>query len=85
LAAAVAAAADRVGIERDGSRYRPHVTIARAREPADLRPVVDQLADGVGSWWTAAEFTLFSSRIGPVVEHTPVRSWPLLGRGGGDA
>jgi 2'-5' RNA ligase len=85
LAASVSAAADRVGIEQAPGRYRPHLTVARARERTDLRPVVDQLSDGAGPWWSAADMTLFSSRIGPVVEHTALRSWPLHVRGAADA
>ena len=85
LAASVSAAAGRGGIAREHGRFRPHLTVARARERTELRPVVDRLADGSGPWWSAEHMTLYSSRIGPVVEHTPIRTWPLHAGGAADA
>ncbi len=80
LAASVSAAADRVGIAREAGRYRPHLTVARARERVDLAAVVAQLQDGAGPWFVADRLTLFASRIGATVDHTPVNSWLLRGR-----
>jgi RNA 2',3'-cyclic 3'-phosphodiesterase len=80
LAASVAAAGDRVGIAREPGRYRPHLTVARARERVDLATAVAHLQDGAGPWFVADRLTLFASRVGASVEHAPVNSWLLRGR-----
>ena len=43
LAASVGAAARRCGIPVDDRPYRPHLTLARGRPGADLRPAVEAL------------------------------------------
>ncbi|HEX6339251.1 MAG TPA: RNA 2',3'-cyclic phosphodiesterase [Jiangellaceae bacterium] len=45
-------------------RFRPHVTLARARQPTDLRPYVSVLAQYVGPEWTATEIALVQSHLG---------------------
>ncbi|MFZ0324343.1 MAG: RNA 2',3'-cyclic phosphodiesterase [Actinomycetes bacterium] len=80
LAASVAAAGRREGINVEHRRYRPHVTLARSSVPVDLGPVVDELATWRGSAWTVDRLTLFRSDLGPPVRHTAVEAWPL-GRG----
>jgi 2'-5' RNA ligase len=77
LSASLSAAARRVGIPGETGRYRPHLTVARARTPVDLAPVVAGLQDGAGPWFVADHVTLFASRIGATVEHTAVDSWRL--------
>jgi 2'-5' RNA ligase len=64
LAASVRAAARRAGIDVEDRPYRPHLTLARAREEADLRPVVAALAGFAGSTWTAGELHLVRSHLG---------------------
>src|SRR5579875_1394420 len=46
LAASVAAGARRAGVPPpdEGRRFRPHVTLARSRRPADLGPLVAELS-----------------------------------------
>src|SRR5258708_25019129 len=52
-AASVAAGARRAGAPPpdEGRRYRPHVTIARSKEPADLRPLGGAMSGVRGSRW----------------------------------
>jgi RNA 2',3'-cyclic 3'-phosphodiesterase len=77
LAAAVAAAARRSGIAVEERRFRPHVTLARSREPVDLRPAVAALAGYAGSPWQADRVRLVRSVLGPAPRHEELASWPL--------
>jgi 2'-5' RNA ligase len=45
-------------------RFRPHLTLARARQPTDLRPYVSALARYAGPEWTADEIALVRSHLG---------------------
>lgn len=53
----------RVGVPPDDSKFRPHVTLARARRPRDLRWYVEQLADYQGPDWTVTEVALVRSDL----------------------
>jgi RNA 2',3'-cyclic 3'-phosphodiesterase len=84
LAASVAAGARRAGAPspEEDRRYRPHITLARLREPADVRPLTAELAGLDGSPWTAARIELIRSHLpGGAVGRSPVYSsvgaWPL--------
>jgi 2'-5' RNA ligase len=81
LAASVTAAARRCGIPVDDRPYRPHLTLARARGSADLRPVVATLTEFTGSPWTADALNLVRSRLGAgpggTALHEVVGTWPL--------
>jgi RNA 2',3'-cyclic 3'-phosphodiesterase len=80
LAASVAAASRRAGAPPpdEGRRFRPHVTLARCRGPADVRPLVDALAGFAGSAWTAREIRLVRSDLGQgPPKYTELGSWPL--------
>ena len=83
LAASVRAASTRAGIDVEDRPYRPHLTLARGREGADLRPLVDALAGFAGRGWTAGELHLVHSRLGAGPErtsrYTHLKSWPLTG------
>jgi len=79
LAASISAAGDRVGIPREPGRYRPHLTVARARGSVDLAAAVARLSDDAGSWFVADEVTLYASRLGASVEHTALKTWRLTG------
>lgn len=64
VAAAVGALLAPLGHEPEARPYHGHLTLARWKTPADLRPVVDALGDGaVGPEWTASEVVLFESRL----------------------
>jgi len=81
LAASVTAAARRCGIALDERPYRPHLTLARSRDGADLRPAVAALAGFAGSPWTADALHLVQSRLGAgpggTAVHEVVGTWPL--------
>ncbi len=81
LAASVAAAARRCRIAVDDRPFRPHLTLARGRDGADLRPAVAPLAGFAGSAWTADALHLFRSRLGAgpggTAAHDVVGTWPL--------
>lgn len=77
LAAAVAAAARRSGIAVEERRFRPHVTLARSREPVDLRPAAAALAGYAGPSWLADRVRLVRSVLGPAPRHEEVAFWPL--------
>lgn len=80
LAESVAAAARRSGISIDDRPYRPHLTLARSREPVDLRPPVAALGAFAGSSWTAEQLHLVRSHLGRVATYETLYSWPLAGR-----
>jgi RNA 2',3'-cyclic 3'-phosphodiesterase len=79
LAASVAAGARRAGAPPpdEGRRFRPHLTIARCRQPADLGPLVSALAGFTGSAWTADQIHLVRSHTGPRPRYETIGSWPL--------
>jgi 2'-5' RNA ligase len=79
LAGSVAGAARHSGVPVEERTYRPHVTLARARPPADLQPLAALLEGYRGPAWTASEIVLVRSRTGPSPEHVPVTRWPLTG------
>ena len=73
--AALRAVADRMAVE--DRAYRPHLTVARTRERADLRPVVEQLRDYVGPRWRATRVELIESHLGPRPMYETLEQWPL--------
>ncbi len=79
LAASAAAGARRAGAPPpdEGRRYRPHVTLARSRQPADLRPLVGALSGFSGSAWTAPRIELIRSFTGPQPHYESIGDWPL--------
>jgi RNA 2',3'-cyclic 3'-phosphodiesterase len=83
LAASVAAGARRAGAPPpdENRRYRPHLTLARLREPADVRPLTVELARLAGPPWTASEIQLIQSHPPAGVRQPPVYTtvarWPL--------
>ena len=79
LAASVAAAARRCGIAMEERPYRPHVTVARARERTrpDLRPLVTALAPYAGPPFPVDRIVLVRSHLGPRPSYDDVASWPL--------
>jgi 2'-5' RNA ligase len=79
MSAAVAAGARRAGAPPPGERrrFRPHITLARSRQPADLRPLVTALADYAGPVWTADRIHLIRSYLGPRPRYESLGDWPL--------
>jgi RNA 2',3'-cyclic 3'-phosphodiesterase len=63
LAESVAAAGRRAGVDVDHRRFRPHLTLARARQPVDVSPILAALAGYRGLEWTASEICLVRSTL----------------------
>ncbi|GGK71065.1 RNA 2',3'-cyclic phosphodiesterase [Planomonospora parontospora subsp. parontospora] len=82
LADSVGAAARREGIAVDERRFRPHLTLARAkiRGDVDLRPLVGALEPFAGSAWEADTVHLMRSHLGGRVRYETVERWPLVAR-----
>lgn len=79
LAASVAAAARQAGIEQEDRAFSPHLTLARRREPGDLRPLIESLSGFTGMPWTADAVHLVRSHLGPEPRYETLASWALLG------
>jgi 2'-5' RNA ligase len=63
LAAAVGELLEPVGYPPEERPYHAHLTLARLKAPADLRPVVADLGSGpVARPWTVDEVVLFQSK-----------------------
>lgn len=81
LAASVSGAARRTGIPQEERRFRAHVTLARGRDGAELRPAVAALAAYEGPLWRAERVTLVRSELGRgpggTAAYTEVGGWPL--------
>lgn len=80
LAQATQAAAQRAGVAVDPRPFRAHLTVARTREPVDLRPAVERLAAYQGPIWTADALHLVRSTLGPHPRYDDVARWELTGR-----
>jgi len=79
LASSVAAGARRAGAPPpdEGRRYRPHLTLARCRQPSNLKSLVESLGDFAGNSWDASEVELIVSKTGPQPSYQTIGSWPL--------
>jgi RNA 2',3'-cyclic 3'-phosphodiesterase len=82
LARSVAAGARRAGAPPpdEDRRFRPHLTLARCREPADVGRLVEALAGFAGAPWTAAEIHLIRSHPGDPgspPRYETLGTWPL--------
>jgi RNA 2',3'-cyclic 3'-phosphodiesterase len=79
LAMSVAAGARRAGAPPPdrGRRYRPHVTLARCRIPADVRTIVAELSGYQGPAWTAGEIHLIRSTLGGHVRYETLGTFEL--------
>jgi 2'-5' RNA ligase len=65
LADSVAAGARRAGAlsAEERRRFQPHLTLARCREPVDVRDLLDSLKEHAGPPWTAREIYLIRSHL----------------------
>jgi RNA 2',3'-cyclic 3'-phosphodiesterase len=79
LARSVAAGARRAGAEpaEEGRRYRPHLTLARCREPADVGGLIEALGGFAGSPWTAGQIHLIRSQLHDRPRYVTLGTWPL--------
>ena len=64
LATGARAAASKAGIEVGGGRFRPHVTVARLRRPAEVTRWVRLLDGYAGPPWHADRVELVESFLG---------------------
>lgn len=79
LATSVEAAARRSGtVPPDAGRaFRPHLTLARCRVPADVQPLVAALGDYQGERWPVTEIFLIESRRRSVPRYEVLGQWGL--------
>jgi RNA 2',3'-cyclic 3'-phosphodiesterase len=80
LAASVAEGARRAGAPPpdEGRKYHPHLTLARCRQPADVRSLTNELAQASGPDWTADAIHLIRSHLtAGSPRYEQVGSWPL--------
>ena len=80
LAGSVAAGARRAGAPPpdEGRKYHPHLTLARCRQPADVRNLTSVLAQAIGPEWTADAIHLVRSNLtGSSPRYEEVGAWPL--------
>ena len=79
LAMSVGAGARRAGAPPpdEGRRYRPHVTLARCRVPADVRMIVAELSGYQGPVWTAGEIHLIRSTLGGQARYATLGTFSL--------
>ncbi|WP_344149184.1 RNA 2',3'-cyclic phosphodiesterase [Nocardioides koreensis] len=64
MATGARAAASRTGIEVDGKRFRPHLTLARLGRPEEVSSWVRLLDVYAGPAWTVDRLTLIASHLG---------------------
>jgi RNA 2',3'-cyclic 3'-phosphodiesterase len=83
LAASAAAGARRAGVPQqgEGRPFRPHLTLARCRAPAEVTPLVAALTGYAGTPWTAERIHLIRSHLGPAAgpRYEDLGSWRLRG------
>jgi len=82
LAASATAAGRRAGTPPDKHRtFRPHVTLARCRNPVDVRPLLEPLQSFAGSAWIAESVHLMRSHLPTKVntqpEYESIKTWTL--------
>ena len=77
LASSVEAAAVRAGFAPEPKPFSPHLTLARLRAPADVRPLVEDAAPFGGRMRVDA-FVLFRSHLGGAApRYEPLERFPL--------
>ncbi len=64
-------------VARDDRPYRPHLTVARLRGPADPSGAVEALAAYDGPNWPGTEVTLVRSHLGPSPSYETLATFPL--------
>ena len=82
LAMSVSAGARRAGAPPpdEGRPFTPHLTLARCRAPADVRPLVAALSGFAGTPWVADRIQLIRSYPGPRPAYEALACWPLGGQ-----
>lgn len=60
-----------------GRIFRPHITLARCKEPVNVNDLVESLKSHTGSPWTADRIHLIRSYLGPHPHYESIGSWAL--------
>ena len=85
MASGARAAATRAGVEVDGTRFRPHVTVARTGRPHEVTRWVQLLDAYAGPAWTVDRVELVASHLGEGPRkrprYEPVEAFALGRRG----
>ncbi|MEU2059629.1 RNA 2',3'-cyclic phosphodiesterase [Streptomyces sp. NPDC013455] len=88
LADRAEAAARKAGVPMgEHRRYKAHLTLARSRGPADVRPQVELLREFTGRTWTVTDLVLVRSHLpasgvpGEQPRYEAVARWALGGAG----
>jgi 2'-5' RNA ligase len=71
MATGARAAATKAGIEVDGQRFRPHLTVARLGRPAEVSSWVRLLDTYEGPEWTTGTVALVASHLGQGPRNRP--------------
>lgn len=71
MATGARAAAARAGIEVDGQRFRPHVTVARSGRPTEVSSWVRLLDAYEGPTWSTDAYSLVASHLGEGPRNRP--------------
>ena len=83
MATGARAAATKAGVEVDGARFRPHVTVARTGRPQEVSRWVRLLDGYAGPRWTVDRVDLVASHLGQGPRNRPryetVESFPVGG------
>jgi len=69
----------------DGRGFKPHLTLARCRAPADVSSLAGALAGYAGTPWAAAEIHLIRSLLAARPRYEVIGTWPLCGPPAGRA
>jgi RNA 2',3'-cyclic 3'-phosphodiesterase len=78
VAGTVTDGAREAGVQpEDGPRFRPHITVARLREPGDVTGLVTAMKSYTGPRWQADAIHLIRSHLGPKPWYESLGSWPL--------
>ncbi len=79
LAERTSAACRRTGVSIEDRRYRPHLTLARARPPGgtDAGAIIAHLRHYAGPVEPVPEVVLVRSTLGAVVRHEQIAAWDL--------
>lgn len=78
LADRCAGAGRRARIAVDDRKFRPHLTLGRARrDSVDVGETVERLASYSSPWWTVTSLRLVHSTLGREVHHTTIGEWRL--------
>ncbi len=71
MATGARAAANRAGVQVDGQRFRPHLTVARLGHPEEVTSWVRLLDAYRGPTWTVDRMTLVASYLGEGPRNRP--------------